>query len=135
MGNELLIGRFDASIDAKGRVKLPEEWGFAFGPGKLMYVVPAVDGRSLSLMPAQHWEGALSGSREKALFDPKAGAALKKIGEESRMYTVSPDGTIELDSMILERGQLKTSVSFIGCCQNAKLYATENLPPDGESLA
>ena len=130
MDNELLVGRFDTNIDSKGRVKLPEEWGFAFGPGKLMYVVPAVDGRSLSLMPAQHWDGALSGLREKALFDPKADAALKKIGEESRIYTVSPDGTIELDSTILERGQLKTSVSFIGCCQNAKLYATENLPPD-----
>lgn len=51
------------------------------------------------------------------------------------MFTVSSDGTIELDRTILERGQLKTSVSFIGCCQNAKLYATENLPPDGESLA
>ena len=134
MGNELLVGRFDTTIDSKCRVKLPEEWGFAFGPGKLMYVVPAVDGRSLSLMPAQHWDGALSDLREKALFDPKAYAALRKIGEESRMYTVSPDGTIELDSMILERGQLKTTVSFIGCCQNAKLYATENLPSDGESL-
>lgn len=134
MDNELLIGRFDTNIDSKGRVKLPEEWGFAFGPGKLMYVVPAVDGRSLSLMPAQHWDGALSGLMEKALFDPKADAALKKIGEESRMYTVSPDGTIELDSTILERGQLKASVSFIGCCQNAKLYATENLPLNGESL-
>ena len=62
-------------------------------------------------------------------------SALKKIGEESRMFTVSSDATIELDRTILERGQLKTSVSFIGCCQNAKLYATENLPPDGESLA
>ena len=134
MGNELLIGRFDTSIDSKGRVKLPEEWGFAFGPGKLMYVVPAVDGRSLSLMPAQYWDRALAGLKEKALFDPKADAALRKIGEESRIYTVSPDGTIELDSTILERGQLKTSVSFIGCCQNAKLYAMENLPPDGEAL-
>ncbi len=133
MGNELLIGRFDTNIDSKGRVKLPEEWGFVFGPGKLMYVVPAADGRSLSLMPAQFWGGSLSGLREKALFDPKADAALKKIGEESRMYTVSSDGTIELDSTILERGQLKTSVSFIGCDQNAKLYATENLPPDGEA--
>lgn len=130
MGNELLIGRFDASIDAKGRVKLPEEWGFAFGPGKLMYVVPAVDDRSLSVMPAQCWNQALAELKEKVLFDPKSAAALKKIGEESRMYTVSSDGTIELDSTILERGQLKTSVSFIGCCQNAKLYATENLPPD-----
>ena len=44
MGNELLIGRFDASIDAKGRVKLPEEWGFAFGPGKLMCGAPFRDG-------------------------------------------------------------------------------------------
>ena len=130
MGNALLVGRFDTTIDSKGRVKLPEEWGFAFGPGKLMYVAPAVDGRSLSLMPAQHWDGALADLKEKALFDPRANAALRKIGEESRMYTVSPDGTIELDSTILERGQLKTTVSFIGCCQNAKLYATENLPPD-----
>ena len=65
MGNELLIGRFDASIDAKGRVKLPEEWGFAFGPGKLMYVVPAVDGRSRSLMPAQYWDRALAGWFER----------------------------------------------------------------------
>ena len=135
MDNELLVGRFDTNIDSKGRVKLPEEWGFAFGPGKLMYVVPAVDGRSLSLMPARYWDGALAGLREKALFDPKADAAFKKIGEESRMCTVSPDGTIELDSTILERGQLKTAVSFVGCCQNAKLYATENLPPDCESLA
>lgn len=99
-----------------------------------MYVVPAVDGRSLSLMPAQYWDGALSGLREKALFDSKADAALKKIGEESQMCTVSPDGTIELDSTILERGQLKTAVSFVGCCQNAKLYATENLPRNGEAL-
>ena len=134
MDNELLVGRFDTNIDSKGRVRIPEEWGFDFGPGKLMYVVPAADGRSLSLMPAQHWDGALSGLRGKALFDPKADAALKKIGEESRMYTVSPDGTIELDSTILERGQLKTAVSFVGCCQSAKLYATENLPPDGEAL-
>ena len=41
MGNELLVGRFDTNIDSKGKVKLPEEWGFAFGPGKLIYVVPA----------------------------------------------------------------------------------------------
>ena len=134
MDNELLIGRFDTNIDSKGRVKLPEEWGFAFGPGKLIYVVPAVDDRSLSVMPAQCWNEALAELREKALFDPKADAALRKIGEESRMYTVSSDGTIEFDSKILERGQLKTSVSFIGCCQNAKLYAMENLPPDGEAL-
>ena len=133
-GNELLVGRFDTTIDSKSRVKLPEEWDFAFGPGKLMCVVPAADGRSLSVMPEQHFVRALADLRGKALFDPKADAALKKIGEESRMYTVSPDGTIELDSMILERGQLKTTVSFIGCCQNAKLYATENLPSDGESL-
>ena len=135
MDNELLIGRFDTNIDSKGRVKLPEEWGFAFGPGKLMYVVPAVDGRSLSLMPARYWDGALAGLREKALFDPKSAAALKKIGAESRMYTVSSDGTIELDGKMLEHGRLKDSVSFIGYYQNAKLYATENLPPDCESLA
>ena len=134
MDNELLVGRFDTTIDSQGKVKLPEEWGFAFGPGKLMYVVPAVDGRSLSLMPAQHWDGALSGLREKALFDPKADAALKKIGEESRMYTVSSDGTIELDGKMLEHGRLKDSVSFIGYYQNAKLYATENLPPNAIGL-
>ena len=50
------------------------------------------------------------------------------------MYTVSPDGTIELDSTILERGHIKDSVSFIGCYQNAKLYATENLPPNAIGL-
>ena len=134
MGNELLVGRFDTTIDSKDRVKLPEEWGFAFGPGKLMYVAPAVDGRSLSLMPAQHWDGALADLKEKALFDPKSAAALKKIGEESRMYTVSSDGTIELDGKMLEHGRLKDSVSFIGYYQNAKLYATENLPPNAIGL-
>lgn len=128
MNKDVLVGRFDTIIDSRGRVKLPEEWGFAFGPGRLMYVVPAVDDRSLLLIPAQHWDETLSGLRERALFDPKAGAALKKIGKESRRYTVSSDGTIELDSHILERGQLKTSVSFIGCWQNAELCATENLP-------
>ena len=51
------------------------------------------------------------------------------------MFTVSSDGTIELDSAIRESGQFKALVSFIGCCRNAKLYATENLPPDGEPLA
>ena len=134
MDNELLVGRFDTTIDSQGKVKLPEEWGFAFGPGKLIYVVPAVDDRSLSVMPAQCWNEALAELREKALFDPKADAALRKIGEESRMYTVSSDGTIEFDSKILERGQLKTSVSFIGCYQNARLYATENLPPNAIGL-
>ena len=128
---KVLIGRFDTSIDSQGRVKIPEEWDFVFGSGKLVFVIPASDGRSLSVMSSQAWEKSLVGLREKALFDPRADAALRKIGEESRMYSVSSDGTIELDSTIRERGQLKTSVSFIGCCQSAKLYATENLPPEG----
>ena len=131
MSKEVLVGRFDATIDSKGKVKLPEEWGFAFGPGKLIYIVPAADDHSLSVMPAQCWNEALAELREKALFDPKLGAALKKIGEESRMCTVSSDGTIELDGKMLERGHLKGLVSFIGCYQNAKLYATENLSPNG----
>ena len=133
-GNELLVGRFDTTIDSKGKVKLPEEWGFAFGPGKLIYVVPAVDDRSLSVMPAQCWNEALAELREKVLFDPKSAAALKKIGEESRMYTVSSDGTIELDGKMLEHVRIKDSVSFIGYYQNAKLHATENLPPNAIGL-
>ena len=135
MSNEaVLVGRFDTSINPQGRVKIPEEWDFVFGPGKLVFVMPASGGRSLLITSSQSWEKSLVGLREKVLFDPRADAALRKIGEESRMYTVSSDGTIELDSMMLECCQLKTAVSFIGCCQNAKLYATENLPSDGKSL-
>ena len=59
---------------------------------------------------------------------------LKKIGEESRMYTVSSDGTIELDGKMLEHVRIKDSVSFIGYYQNAKLHATENLPPNAIGL-
>ena len=91
MNKDVLVGRFDTTIDSRGRIKLPEEWGFALGPGRLMYVVPSKDGRSLSLMPAQHWDEALVGLRERALFDPKACAALKKIGKESRMYTAKSE--------------------------------------------
>lgn len=135
MSNDpIIVGRYDATIDSSGRVKLPEEWDFAFGSGKLIFLIPDANGRFLSIIPSQAWEKSFVGLRERVLFDPKVNAALRKIGEESRMYMVSPDGTIELDSTILERARLKSSVSFIGCCRNAKLYATETLPPDGASL-
>ncbi len=133
VGPGLLVGRFDHALDPKRRLTVPAGWRDLMGAPPYVYVFPDPNEKCLNLIPPAEMEGRLEKLRQRALFDKRAGEALRVFGENAEQAVVDVQGRIRIKDRLLMFARLSDKVVMIGAMNRIQLWSPA-LRPEAETV-
>ena len=95
-----------------------------------VYVFPNPHAKCLNLIPPAEMEGRLEKLRQRALFDKKAGEALRVFGENAEHVLVDGQGRIRIRDRLLAFAGVVDKVVMIGAATRIELWSPLNRPED-----
>jgi MraZ protein len=122
-GPGLLVGRFDHALDPKKRLTVPAGWRDLMGSPAYVYVFPDPNETCLNLIPPAEMEGRLEKLRQRALFDKRAGEALRVFGENAEQAVLDVQGRIRIRDRLLAFAGLSDKVVLIGALNRVQLWS------------
>jgi len=128
----LFVGRFDHALDPKRRITIPATWREIMGQAGTVYVIPDPYVKCLNLLPVAEMDVRLEKLRQKSLFDPGAGEALRVIGENSEQLQWDVQGRIRIRDRLLAFASLEDQVVMIGAVNRVQLWSPRLRPEDAE---
>jgi len=126
----LFVGRFDHALDPKRRITIPATWRELMGNAGQVYVIPDPYVRCLNLLPVSEMEVRLEKLRQKSLFDPGAGEALRVIGENSEQLQWDVQGRIRIRDRLLAFAGLDSQVVMVGAVNRVQLWSPSLRPEE-----
>jgi len=127
-------GRFDHNLDPKYRITIPAPWREIMGPSGYVYVMPDPYLKCLNLLTIDEMSVRLEKLRQKALFDPASGEALRVIGENSEQLQWDVQGRIRIRDRLLAFPDLKLKepVVMIRAVNRVQLWSASLRPEEPE---
>ncbi len=102
------------------------------GKAGTVYVIPDPHVKCLNLLPVAEMDVRLEKLRQKSLFDPGTGEALRVIGENSEQLQWDVQGRIRIRDRLLAFAGLKGQVVMIGAVNRVQLWSSELRPEAAE---
>jgi len=122
----MLRGHYKASIDDKGRLKIPAAFRHAieekFGTE---FFVTSITGESALLYPLPEWEKIEARLAEPPIMDPAKLKFLDRTNYYGKTASMDSQGRILVHPDLRERAQLNGEVSVLGYLNHLDVWNTE----------
>lgn len=130
--SNFLIGRYEHALDVKRRIIVPAVWRDVMGEPKYVYIIPNPEERCLSLVSPVEMELRMDRLRQNSLFDKKASAQLRHLGENSEQVMLDVQGRIRIRDRLLAFANLTDKVVLIGMGMRAEIWSSAMRPESAE---
>ncbi|MCS6804203.1 MAG: division/cell wall cluster transcriptional repressor MraZ [Acidobacteriota bacterium] len=122
----MLRGHYKASIDDKGRLKIPaafrniiqEKYGTEF-------FVTSITGESALIYPLPEWEKIEARLAEPPIMDPAKLKFMDRTSYYGQQASMDPQGRILIHPLLREKAQLAGEVSVLGYLHHLDVWNTE----------
>ena len=121
----VFVGTFLRNLDEKRRLTIPSEWREQVAGVASFYVLPAVDQKYLSVLPAREMIERLRKIRGHSIADTKARQFARLLGARSDLVTCDTQGRIRIKDELLGFGELNDQVTLIGTFEGFELWNPE----------
>lgn len=119
---EMLVGKYEQNIDAKGRVSIPTKFRAALGE---IFVVTAGEEKCALLYPVEEWERFME--RIAADFDPETRAVLMRyVQKSSAECSLDAQGRVVLPPQLREHADLKRDIVIVGEQTKVEIWSADN---------
>lgn len=113
----MLYGRFEHTIDAKGRVFVPAKLRDKLGES---FIAATVLDRCVSLYSTEEWEHLLEKIAEAPMAETRK--LLRKVTESAEDVTLDAQGRILLGKSLIAHAGLEKPVLIIGAGRRAEIW-------------
>ncbi len=113
----MLYGRYEHTIDAKGRVFIPVKMREKLGES---FIAARVLDRCVSLYSTEDWEHLLEKLADAPMADTRK--MLRRVTEYADDVSLDPSGRILLKKDLIQQAQLEKPVLIIGAGRRAEIW-------------
>ena len=127
----VFVGRFTHSLDPKKRLTIPSEWRTRMGKSKSFYILPDVQERCLSVLPAREMARRLDARNRFTMGDREARQFSRTLASQSALLSWDSQGRIRITDELLAFADLTGQVIFLGAFKSFELWNPEVLNAAG----
>lgn len=120
-GTVFYTGRFDRTLDEKGRLTLPSTWRRAHDETQTFLAVPVAG--HITVLPPDEVEKIRGQIKAIKLKDTAAQAAATKFFSESQTFSFDKAGRVLLDGELLKQAGIEREVVFAGSLTKFNLFS------------
>ena len=118
----MLIGEYNHSIDAKGRIFMPAKFREDLGEH---FIVARGIGKCLFVFPAQEWNTLTQKLREIPMADAQLQSFLRSFYASATECEADKQGRILIPQRLRDLAGMEKEVTAIGVMSRVELWATE----------
>ena len=123
----MLIGSYEHSVDAKGRVFIPAKWREDLGT--TVVVMPGITGSSedkcLTCMSLSSWEEMLTKFKTVAMTDAIAQRTLRSLLARSADCDTDKQGRILITAPLRELGEIDKEAVLVGMGNRIEIWSSK----------
>lgn len=123
----MLIGSYEHSVDAKGRVFIPAKWREDLGT--TVVVMPGITGSSedkcLTCMSLSSWEEMLTKFKTVAMTDAVAQRTLRSLLARSADCETDKQGRILISAPLRELGEIDKEAVLVGMGNRIEIWSSK----------
>ena len=119
----MLVGKYQNSIDAKGRMIIPAK--FREELGTKCVVTKALD-HCLEIHPIAEWEEFVNGKlKTLSMFDPKARQLARYFASSAEVFDVDKQGRLTISQELREFAGIEKELITIGSFDKLEIWSKE----------
>lgn len=127
----VFVGSFAHTLDPKKRLTIPSEWRAQVGTPKSLYILPDVQEKCLSVLPAAEMMRRLTERQHARLSDREARRFSRVVASQSALVTWDTQGRIRVPDALLNFAELKEQVELLGAFETFELWNPDALAAAG----
>ena len=117
----MLVGRYEQTIDAKGRVNVPSKFRSALGEA---FVAAVGDEECVCIYPMEEWNAFMD--RVKAVPTEERAMVMRYIQENSAECEMDSQGRVVIPAEIRKYAQLTKEIVVIGEHTKVEIWSMDN---------
>ncbi|MBQ3573772.1 MAG: division/cell wall cluster transcriptional repressor MraZ [Clostridia bacterium] len=117
----MLVGRYEQTIDAKGRVNIPSKFRSALGEA---FVAAVGDEECVCIYPMEEWNAFMD--RVKAVPTEERAMVMRYIQENSAECEIDSQGRVVIPAEIRKYAQLTKEIVVIGEHTKVEIWSMDN---------
>ncbi|MEN7972655.1 MAG: hypothetical protein ABFR47_02350 [Verrucomicrobiota bacterium] len=131
---EMFVGSFTHSLDAKRRIIFPSSWRNLVGESNRLFAFPHPDDKCLYLYTAEEMTRRLNQLRSGGSLDQAGQRAIRSFAAGAEMLQWDAQGRVRIGENLLAHAEIKQQVVLVGTLTRIELWSEENfdfaLPQD-----
>jgi len=115
----MLVGRYEHTIDEKGRVSLPAR--FREELGEALVLAAGLDGQ-IEVLPPEVWKNKISRVRSLNMLDEEARELDQRLHDDAQECQVDKSGRILIPGWLRQETGIETDVMIVGQTDHIQIW-------------
>jgi MraZ protein len=118
----MLRGNYPATVDEKGRVKIPADFLEQLHKGGKKFYVTSASGDHVRIYPMKEWERIEEALAKKSSYDAAKRKFLERTNYYGQVVEVDGQGRLLIPPLLRESAEMKGEVDVQGALQHLEVW-------------